>query len=370
MPRAAASGCRAKACITLRPGVSVATVSELMGRKPMPGANVPISSQRRRARRATSSSVPERRPLTQTRPKLRTEAPVGPASASRWSTANPASASSNACQVPMMPPPATTARPAVTRDRWRRWPRPGWRQRPSRAAGCPKMALPATRTLAPAATATGAVAVSIPPSTSMSRSNACAVTASAHLRDLRHDVGNEALAAEARKDRHAQHQVDVAEVGLHRLERRVRVEGQARPQAQPAHLRDELVRVADFDVHRAAVGAGIGEVLQVPPGLGHHEVTVEEQRRVAPQRRHHGRPDGDIGDEVPVHHVDVEPVGGLRHLPHLLGQQAEVSRQHRRRDAQVTRATGVPFRRRCRSLQRSVAPAQVKRAQQRMRRNP
>ena len=53
-------------------------VSELIGRKPMPGADAPTSSQRRRARRATSSSAPERRPLTQTRPKLRTDAPVGP----------------------------------------------------------------------------------------------------------------------------------------------------------------------------------------------------------------------------------------------------------------------------------------------------
>ena len=370
MLRAAASGCRAKACITLRPGASVATVSELMARKPMPGANVPISSQRRRARRATSSSAPERRPLTQTKPKLRTEAPVGPASASRWSTANPASASSSACQVPMMPPPATTARPAVTRDRWRRGPRPGWRRRPSRAAVARRWRCrpPGRWRRRRRPRAPWRCRSRRPPR--CRASNACAVTAAAHLRDLRHDVGNEALAAEAGEHRHAQHQVDVPEVGLHRLERRVGVEGQARPQAQPAHLRDELVRVADLDVHRAAVGAGVGEVLQVPPGLGHHEVTVEEERRVAAQRRHHGRPDGDIGDEVPVHHVDVEPVGGLRHLPHLLGQQAEVGRQHRRRDAQVTGATGVPFRRRCRSLQRSVAPAQVKRAQQRMRRNP
>ena len=83
MPRSAASGRRAKACITARSVASVATVSDPLARKPNPATADPTSSQRRRALRATSSSRPERRPLTQTSPKLRTEAPMGPASASR-----------------------------------------------------------------------------------------------------------------------------------------------------------------------------------------------------------------------------------------------------------------------------------------------
>ena len=112
-PRAAASGCRANASMTARSSAVQATVSEPVGRNPTPGTAAPISSQRRRARSATSSSAPERRPLTHTSPKLRTEAPVGAASASRWSTVKPASTSSRACQVPRMPPPATTARAPV-----------------------------------------------------------------------------------------------------------------------------------------------------------------------------------------------------------------------------------------------------------------
>ncbi len=113
MARAAASGPRANSSMTVRAAASPAMVNDAIGRNPMPGTTVPTSSQRLRARRATSSSAPERRPLTQTSPKFRTEAPVGPASASRWSTEKPASASSSACQVPMMPPPATTARPCA-----------------------------------------------------------------------------------------------------------------------------------------------------------------------------------------------------------------------------------------------------------------
>ena len=79
MERAAASRWRAKVSMTARADALAAMVRELIGRKPMPGTDAPTSSQRRRARRATSSSMPERRPLIHTRPKLRTDAPVGPA---------------------------------------------------------------------------------------------------------------------------------------------------------------------------------------------------------------------------------------------------------------------------------------------------
>ena len=47
----------------------------------------------------------------------------------------------------------------------------------SQGRSCPKMALPATKTLAPAVAASGAVVVSIPPSTSMSSASASASTA-------------------------------------------------------------------------------------------------------------------------------------------------------------------------------------------------
>ena len=239
----------------------------------------------------------------------------------------------------------------------------------SHGRGCPKMALPATNTLAPAATgdrSRGAVdpSIDLDVEGEIARGDLGAC-----LRHLRHDVRDEALATETGEDRHAQEEVDVAQVGPHRVERRVGIERHAGPQAEAAHLRDELVGVPDLDVHRAAVRPGVGEVLQVAPGLGHHEVAVEEQRRVAPQRRHHRRPDRHVRHEVPVHHVDVEPVGRGRHLPDLLGQQPEVGRQHRRGDAQRAGATGIAAG--CRRPRFHGSPAaQPKRAQQRMRRNP
>ncbi len=47
----------------------------------------------------------------------------------------------------------------------------------------------------------------------------------------------------------------------------------------------------------------------------------------------YGRTDGDVGDEVPVHHVDVDPVraGGFSG-GHVVGQAAEISRENRRCD--------------------------------------
>ena len=159
------------------------------------------------------------------------------------------------------------------------------------------------------------------------------------------------------------------EVGLHSLERRVRVEGQPRPQAQAADLGDELVRVPDLDVDRAPVRAGVGEILQIAAGLGHHEVAVEEQRRMPSERRDHWWPDRHVRDEVPVHDVDVQPVGYGGHLPHLLGQHAEVGGEHRRRDAQVADPTGVALRSCC-PMPHPSAAVQLKRAQQRIRRNP
>ena len=46
---------------------------------------------------------------------------------------------------------------------------------------------------------------------------------------------------------------------------------------------------------------------------------------------HHLRPEGDHGDEVAVHHVDVDhPGAGVQHLAHLFAHAAEVRRQDRR----------------------------------------
>jgi hypothetical protein len=56
-----------------------------------------------------------------------------------------------------------------------------------------------------------------------------------------------------------------------------------------------------------------------------HQVHVEDALGVRAQRRHHVGAKGDVGHEVPVHHVDVDVVGaGLGHPAHLLAQTGKV----------------------------------------------
>ena len=74
----------------------------------------------------------------------------------------------------------------------------------------------------------------------------------------------------------------------------------------------------------------VDEGVEVAVGVLDHEVDVEGQRRGPAQRLHDGRAQGDVGDEVPVHHVhvqDARPAAGGG--GHLLGQAREVGGQDR-----------------------------------------
>ena len=128
--------------------------------------------------------------------------------------------------------------------------------------------------------------------------------------------------------------------------------------------------ISTCTVHR--VGPGVPERLQVLAGVGHHEVAVEEEPRVPAQRGDHRRPDGEVGHEVGVHDVHVQPVGRAGDLAHRLGEVAEVGREHRRRDLERARgarvARGVDARLTDRAYGRSGA-LRRNRAQHRMRLN-
>ena len=112
--RTAASGWAAASAMRANSDPWRATVTEPSGRKPTAGEWTASCSHSSRARTARSSSGPWARPLTQTRPKLRTDARRGPASASRWVTSQPRRQASRACMVPRTPPPTMTTRCAST----------------------------------------------------------------------------------------------------------------------------------------------------------------------------------------------------------------------------------------------------------------
>ena len=93
-------------------------------------------------------------------------------------------------------------------------------------------------------------------------------------------------------------------------QRRAGVQHHAGLGAQLADAAQGAVQVrAALGVDGQDVGAGLAEGLQVGIDRRDHQVDVERQVRVRPQRLHHVRADGDVGHEMAVHHVDMHPVG-------------------------------------------------------------
>jgi hypothetical protein len=82
------------------------------------------------------------------------------------------------------------------------------------------------------------------------------------------------------------------------------------------------------------VGARRGEGIEEIIDRRDHQMNVEGQGRMGTQRVYHHRADGQIGHEMPVHHVDMDPVGARRlDAAHLFTQLREVGAQDRRGDA-------------------------------------
>ena len=83
-----------------------------------------------------------------------------------------------------------------------------------------------------------------------------------------------------------------------------------------------------FDMDRDDVGARLGEGFEIGIARRDHQVDVERLLAVGPQRLHHVGSDRDVGHEMAVHHVDVDPVGAGRvDRPHLLAEPGEVGGQ-------------------------------------------
>ena len=80
--------------------------------------------------------------------------------------------------------------------------------------------------------------------------------------------------------------------------------------------------------------AGGGESVEIWIDRRDHQMGVEGESGMAAQGRHHPWADGQVGDEMAVHDVDVDGVGaGGLQRPHLFAEAREVRCQNRRRDA-------------------------------------
>jgi hypothetical protein len=85
-----------------------------------------------------------------------------------------------------------------------------------------------------------------------------------------------------------------------------------------------------FHVDGQDVGPGPGEIKQVASRLADHQMDVEDGAVLIgkrPQRFHGQRPKADIGHEVTVHHIHMQPLNaGVQRLAGLLAQTGKVSR--------------------------------------------
>ncbi len=137
--------------------------------------------------------------------------------------------------------------------------------------------------------------------------------------------------------RHDQHQIELVDRVVEPVERGRRVEHEARLAAAFADEPDRAIdvlgglRVKAHD--RCARLREIGD--DAVDGL-HHQVDVDRDRRLGPQRLADQRPDCQIGNVMVVHHVEVEKVGaGGDHRPHFVAQSREIRGEQRRRDSVI-----------------------------------
>ena len=97
-----------------------------------------------------------------------------------------------------------------------------------------------------------------------------------------------------------------------------------------------------LNVDREGVGAGIPKGLDTPLRVLDHEVHVKGQLHIPAAVLDQLGAERYRGYEVPVHHVDVDPVGTrLLERNHLLSEAAEVRRQDRGGDQQAQLTVGT-----------------------------
>ncbi len=156
----------------------------------------------------------------------------------------------------------------------------------------------------------------------------------AQIPDLAERGGDEGLAAEAGIDRHHQHEVDHVDDVFDRRNRRGRVERDAGLLAEAADRLQRAVQMrTGFRVHRDVIAAGLGEGLQIGVAGRDHQMRVEDLLAVRTHRLDDIGAKGNVGHEMPVHHVEMNPVGAGRiHGADLFAQPGKIRSQDRRRD--------------------------------------
>ena len=117
------------------------------------------------------------------------------------------------------------------------------------------------------------------------------------------------------------------------------LESRAEPERSDLQSRGRRVRHG-FRVNRQVIGPGARERVDEAERLDDHEVNVERKRGEPAHGFDQHRPEGEVGYELPVHHVDVEKVRSRAlDAGDLFAQAGEVGRENRRTEPHL-RGTG------------------------------
>ena len=161
------------------------------------------------------------------------------------------------------------------------------------------------------------------------------VDSRARLGEFRQRLRDELLSAEPGIHRHQQDQIDLVDHVIQPVQRRRRIEHQARLAARIADELDGAVHMLRGLRMKADVGRpGFREIRHQRIDRRDHQMHVDGRfdARLAQRLAHH-RTDGEIGHVVIVHHVEVDPVrAGGEHRIDFLAQTREIGGQNRGRN--------------------------------------
>jgi hypothetical protein len=125
--------------------------------------------------------------------------------------------------------------------------------------------------------------------------------------DLIEGVGDELLAAKTGVDAHDEDVMDHAKDGDQQVDFGVGINDDGGLHLVLGYVFEGAVEVAaGFEVDADPVGPGIGESGDELVGILDHQVAIEGQFGVFAEGGDDGWADGDIGDEMAIHHVDVD----------------------------------------------------------------
>ena len=146
--------------------------------------------------------------------------------------------------------------------------------------------------------------------------------------DLGDAVGDEGLSAESGVDCHDEDEICLFEERHELFDGGLGVDGDPDLQAFFFYL---LYRGMDvpfgFAVDGDRVAPRVGEGVDVSDGVVDHQVRIEESVRVSSDGLDHRRSERYVGDEHPVHNIEVDPVrAGLVCPGDLLAESGEVCR--------------------------------------------